>query len=72
MAGMPGSRIQHNRIQHNRIQHNRIQHNRIQYKWLVAVVFVAAAFMDLLDTSSVNVALPTLAREFDASVSNIE
>ena len=35
---------------------------RLPYKWLVAAVFVGAVFMDLLDTSSVNVALPTLAR----------
>ncbi len=35
---------------------------RIQYKWLVAGVFVAGVFMDLLDTSSVNVALPSSAR----------
>lgn len=45
---------------------------RIPYKWVVAIVFVAGVFMDILDTTSVNVALPTLAREFDASVSQIE
>jgi EmrB/QacA subfamily drug resistance transporter len=45
---------------------------RIPYKWLVAGVFVAGVFMDLLDTSSVNVALPQLSREFDASVNQIE
>jgi EmrB/QacA subfamily drug resistance transporter len=45
---------------------------RIPYKWVVAVVFVASVFMDLLDTSSVNVALPTLSREYDASVNQIE
>jgi EmrB/QacA subfamily drug resistance transporter len=46
--------------------------SRIPYKWLVAIVFVAGTFMDILDTTSVNVALPTLGQEFDASVSQIE
>ncbi|MFM8303547.1 MAG: DHA2 family efflux MFS transporter permease subunit [Actinomycetota bacterium] len=45
---------------------------RIPYKWIVAIVFVAGTFMDILDTTSVNVALPTLAREFDATISQIE
>src|SRR5690349_11153019 len=45
---------------------------RIPYKWLVAAVFVAGVFMDLLDTSSVNVALPTLSRDYHASVNEIE
>ena len=45
---------------------------RIPYKWLVAVVFVAAVFMDLLDTSIVNVAIPRLSHEFDASVSQVQ
>ena len=45
---------------------------RIPYKWIVAMVFVAGVFMDILDTTSVNVALPTLAREFDATTSQIE
>ena len=38
---------------------------RVPYKWIVAIVFVAGVFMDNLDTTSVNVALPTLAREFE-------
>ena len=33
---------------------------RIEYKWLVAVAFVAGMFMDIMDTTIVNVALPTL------------
>src|SRR5262245_44960688 len=45
---------------------------RVPYKWIVAAVFVAGVFMDILDTTSVNVALPTLAREFDATPSQIE
>jgi len=46
--------------------------SRVPYKWIVATVFVAGTFMDILDTTSVNVALPTLAHEFGASVSEIE
>ena len=46
--------------------------SRIPYKWIVAIVFVAGTFMDILDTTSVNVALPTLAEEFDATISQIE
>jgi EmrB/QacA subfamily drug resistance transporter len=45
---------------------------RIPYKWIVAIVFVMGVFMDILDTTSVNVALPTLAREFDATTAEIE
>jgi EmrB/QacA subfamily drug resistance transporter len=45
---------------------------RLPYKWIVAIVFVSGVFMDILDTTSVNVALPTLSREFDATTSQIE
>jgi EmrB/QacA subfamily drug resistance transporter len=45
---------------------------RIRYEWVVATVFVAGLFMDIMDTTIVNVALPTLAREFDAGTSSIE
>jgi EmrB/QacA subfamily drug resistance transporter len=45
---------------------------RIPYKWIVAAVFVCAAFMDIMDTTIVNVALPTLAQEFQASTAAIE
>jgi EmrB/QacA subfamily drug resistance transporter len=37
---------------------------RIEYKWLVAVAFVAGMFMDIMDTTIVNVALPTLGQNF--------
>jgi EmrB/QacA subfamily drug resistance transporter len=46
--------------------------SRIPYKWIVASVFVCAAFMDIMDTTIVNVALPTLSREFHASTASIE
>ena len=45
---------------------------RLSYKYVVAAVFVAGLFMDILDTTIVNVALPTLGREFHASTSSIE
>src|SRR3954453_11330129 len=44
----------------------------VPYKWLVAAVFVVGLFMDLLDTTIVNVALPTLAREFNASTTTLQ
>jgi len=36
----------------------------IDYKWLVAAAFVAGMFMDIMDTTIVNVALPTLGQNF--------
>src|ERR1700704_5296701 len=36
----------------------------IEYKWLVAAAFVAGMFMDIMDTTIVNVALPTLRLNF--------
>jgi EmrB/QacA subfamily drug resistance transporter len=44
----------------------------LQYRQLVAVAFMLGLFMDILDTTIVNVALPTLAREFDVATSGIE
>src|SRR5215204_2552270 len=44
----------------------------LEYKWLVAAVFVVGIFMDLLDTTVVNVALPTLGEEFDASNTTLQ
>jgi EmrB/QacA subfamily drug resistance transporter len=44
----------------------------IDYKWLVAIVFVIGIFMDLLDSTITNVAVPTLAKEFDVSTTTIE
>ena len=39
---------------------------RISYKGVVAIAFVLGLFMDILDTTIVNVALPTLGKEFHA------
>src|SRR3954464_12396492 len=44
----------------------------LDYKWLVAIVFVSGLFMDLLDTTIVNVALPTLGKEFNAENTTLE
>lgn len=44
----------------------------LPYKWLVATVFVAGLFMDLLDTTIVNVALPTLGETFHTNNTTLE
>jgi EmrB/QacA subfamily drug resistance transporter len=44
----------------------------LPYKWIVASIFVVGLFMDIMDTTIVNVALPTLAREFDAPAASVE
>jgi EmrB/QacA subfamily drug resistance transporter len=36
---------------------------QIAYKWVVAIVYVSALFLDILDTTIVNVAIPALGRE---------
>ena len=45
---------------------------RLEYKWIVGIVFAFGMFMNLLDTTIVNVALPTFAREFQASAATIQ
>jgi MFS family permease len=45
---------------------------RIEYKWLVAAAFVAGMFMDIMDTTIVNVALPMLGSNFGVGDSTIE
>ncbi|MEP6871033.1 MAG: MDR family MFS transporter [Anaerolineaceae bacterium] len=44
----------------------------IQYKYIVAIVAVFGLFMDLLDGTIVNVAIPTLAKDFNATTTTIE
>src|SRR6476469_10309974 len=44
----------------------------LPYKWLVAIVFVCGLFMDLLDTTIVNVALPKLGEVFGAGTTTLE
>ncbi|HZX54590.1 MAG TPA: MDR family MFS transporter, partial [Ilumatobacteraceae bacterium] len=36
---------------------------RYDYKWIVAIVYVSALFLDILDTTIVNVAIPSIGRE---------
>src|SRR3989449_4099942 len=38
---------------------------KLEYKWIVGIVFVFGLFMDLLDMTIVNVALPALARDLN-------
>lgn len=45
---------------------------RIPYKWLVATAFVFGLFMELLDMTVLNAALPTLGREFDADAGMLQ
>lgn len=40
---------------------------RVPYKWLVAAIYVLGIFMNLLDLTITNTALPVMAREFGAS-----
>jgi len=44
----------------------------IPYKWLVAIAFLSGLFMDIMDSTIVNVALPTLGREFHTGTTTLE
>jgi EmrB/QacA subfamily drug resistance transporter len=45
---------------------------RVPYKWLVAAAFVSGLFMNIMDTTIVNVALPTIGRDFVANIGTLE
>jgi EmrB/QacA subfamily drug resistance transporter len=45
---------------------------RLSQEYAVGAVFVAALFMSIMDSTVVNVAIPTLGREFDAGNASIE
>ena len=45
----------------------RVLGRTIAYKWVVAIVYVSALFLDILDTTIVNVAIPVLGRELQTS-----
>jgi EmrB/QacA subfamily drug resistance transporter len=45
---------------------------RVEYKRIVAAVYVCAISLDILDMTMVNVALPDLGREFDATTASLE
>jgi hypothetical protein len=40
---------------------------RLEYKYVVALLAVFAIFMELLDSTVVNVAIPTLGRDFNVT-----
>src|SRR5579859_2096626 len=44
----------------------------VDYKYLVAAAFVFGLFMEILDTTIVNVALPVLSQDFNASTAELE
>jgi EmrB/QacA subfamily drug resistance transporter len=46
--------------------------DQVEYRYLVAAAFVFGLFMDILDTTIVNVALPRLAEEFQANTATLE
>jgi EmrB/QacA subfamily drug resistance transporter len=46
--------------------------DRLKPEIAVAIVYVAAMFVNILDSTVVTVALPTLSREFDVTTSSIE
>jgi EmrB/QacA subfamily drug resistance transporter len=45
---------------------------QVPYKWIVASIFVVGLFMDIMDTTIVNVALPTLSKQFHATGGSVE
>ena len=44
----------------------------LDYKYLVAIVFITGLFLDILDATVVNVALPTLGRDFGAGATSLQ
>jgi len=44
----------------------------MRLRWLAVVVLLFAAFMDLLDTTIVNVALPAIEKELNATAAQLE
>ncbi|CAN5651332.1 MDR family MFS transporter [soil metagenome] len=44
----------------------------LEYKWIVAIAFLLGIFMDLLDVTIVNVALPSIATDFNVTEGGIE
>src|SRR5690348_13597977 len=44
----------------------------LPYKWIVATIYVCGLFMDIMDSTIVNVALPTFGRTFHAGNTTLE
>jgi len=49
-----------------------LRRERLKPQYVVAVVYVAAMFVNILDSTVVNVVLPTLSREFKVGTSSID
>jgi EmrB/QacA subfamily drug resistance transporter len=49
-----------------------MQHRQLDPKISVSIVFVASMFMSIMDTTIVNVALPSLARQFNVPTTSID
>ena len=45
---------------------------RPEYKYGVLVVYIAALFIQVLDATVINVALPALGEEFDVDVTDVD
>ena len=46
--------------------------DQLPYKWVVAAVFVAGLFIDIMDTTIVNVALKTMADDLGSDLADVE
>ena len=44
----------------------------MRLRWVAVVVLLFAAFMDLLDTTIVNVALPAIEKELNATAAQVD
>lgn len=45
---------------------------RMPYKWIVAAIFVTGLFMDIMDSTIVNVAIPSLVRDLHTTAGSVE
>ncbi|HXU24037.1 MAG TPA: MDR family MFS transporter [Tepidiformaceae bacterium] len=45
---------------------------RLHYKYIVAIVFMFGLFMDMVDSTVVNIAVPQLSKDFHASTASVE
>src|SRR5436309_15906498 len=45
---------------------------RLEYKWVVAMVVVIEVFMNILDQTSINIAIPRLQTAFGADIHSVQ
>ena len=45
---------------------------RVPYKWIVAAIFVTGLFMDIMDSTIVNVAIPSLVKDLHTTAASVE